>query len=82
VNRIEEACGEEKDIVVLFKHNKREEAIKKVLSKIKLEKSISNILFSGEFKNKKVNLFKTGKLIIKGIHKKQEIEEFLKELLC
>jgi ribonuclease HIII len=81
VNRIEEACGEEKDTIVLFKHSKKEEAIKKILSKMELEKSISNILFSGKFKDKKINLFKTGKLVIKGIHGKKEIEDFLNELL-
>ncbi|MEM3506719.1 MAG: hypothetical protein QW589_02475 [Candidatus Bathyarchaeia archaeon] len=81
VNRIEEACGEGKDIIILLKHSKKEEAIKKILNKIEIEKSISNILFSGKFKGKKIYLFKTGKLVVKGIHEKKEIEDFLKQLL-
>ena len=44
VARIEETCGEEKNYVVIFKYDLKNQAIAKILKKAKVEKSISLFL--------------------------------------
>lgn len=81
VSRIEEACGEERDFVVILKYAKREEAMKRILQKCTIERTLSGVLTTGRYKNKEVSVFRTGKLIIKGLKERKEAEEFLEELL-
>lgn len=81
VSRIEEACGEEKDFVVILKYAKREEAMRKILEKCTVERTLSRVLTKGRYKGKEVSVFRTGKLIIKGLKKRKEAEEILEELL-
>ena len=38
VSRVEETCGQEKNLVVVFKYDKKDEVIKKILEKAKIEK--------------------------------------------
>jgi len=81
VSRIEEACGEGRDFVVILKHAKREEAIKRILEKCKIERSLSGVMTKGKYKDKGISVFVTGKLIIKGLKGREEAEEILEELL-
>ena len=83
MSRIEEACGEgeEKDFIVILKYAKREEAMEKILEKCKVERTLSGVLTKGRYKDKEVSVFRTGKLIIKGLEERREAEEILEELL-
>jgi hypothetical protein len=81
VARIEETCGEERDYVVIFKHEKREEAISKILKKAKVEKSISAIIFELTFKDVSFRLYGTGKAIFRNLKDKSELQNFLTDLL-
>jgi hypothetical protein len=82
VSRIEEACGEGRDFVVILKYAKREEAIRRILEKCKIERTFSRVMTQGKYKDKGISVFVTGKLIIKGLKGRKEAEEILEELLA
>lgn len=81
VARIEGTCGEEKDVIVIFKYDKRDEVIAKILSRVKLEKSISHIIFELTFKNISFRLYGSGKAIFRSVKDKDELKNILSELL-
>jgi hypothetical protein len=81
VARVEETCGEEKQFVVIFKYGKRNEAIKKILKKAKVEKSISQIIFDLTFANVSFRLYGTGKAIFRNLKDKEELQKVLADLL-
>jgi hypothetical protein len=81
VARIEETCGEEKDFIVIFKYDRKEEAIKKILQKAKKEKAISTIIFELSFKNISFRLYGTGKAIFRNLKDKDELQQLLSDLL-
>ena len=81
VARIEETCGEERDFIVIFKYDKKEEAIAKILKKAKIEKSISAIIFELTFKNVSFRLYGTGKAIFRDLKDKSELQNVLVDLL-
>ena len=82
VSRIEEACGEGRDFVVILKYAKREEAIKRILEKCKIERIFSGVMTQGKYNDKSISVFVTGKLIIKGLKGKEEAEGILEGLLA
>lgn len=83
VSRIEEACGEgqERDFIIILKYAKREEAMEKILAKCKVDRTLSGVLVMGRYNDTAVSIFRTGKLIIKGLEKRGEAEDILNELL-
>ena len=82
ISRIEEACGEGRDFIIILKYAKREEAVKKILDKCKIERTFSKVMMMGKYKDKDISVFITGKLIIKGLKGRKEAEEILEELLA
>jgi hypothetical protein len=81
VARVEETCGEEKDFIVIFKYDKKEEAIAKILKRAKKEKSISTIIFELTFNNISLRLYGTGKAIFRNLKDKNELQNVLVDLL-
>ncbi|MBE0519889.1 hypothetical protein IBX35_02465 [Candidatus Bathyarchaeota archaeon] len=81
VARIEETCGEEKQFVVIFKYDLRNQAIAKILKKAKVEKSFSRITFDLTFENVSFRLYGTGKAIFRNLKNKEELEKVLADLL-
>jgi len=81
VARIEETCGEEKDFIVIFKYDKKEEIIKRILQRAKKEKAISTIIFELTFQNVSFRLYGTGKAIFRSLKDKSEIHRILSDLL-
>lgn len=81
VARIEETCGEEKQFIVLFRYERKEEAIAKILRKAKTERSISSIIFELTFKNVSFRLYGTGKAIFRNLKDTTELRNILIELL-
>jgi ArsR family metal-binding transcriptional regulator len=81
VSRIEEACGEERDFIVVFKYDKKGEAIAKILEKARMEKSISRIIFELTFRNVSFRLYGTGKAIFRNLKDKDELKNVLSDLL-
>ena len=82
VSRIEEACGEGRDFIVILKYAKREEAIKRILEKCEPERSLKGVLTKANCKGKEVSIFVTGKLILKGLTGRKSAEKMLEDLLA
>jgi DNA-binding LacI/PurR family transcriptional regulator len=81
VTRIEKTCGEERYFIVVFKYNKKEDIIARILEKAKTEKSISGIIFELTFKNVSFRLYKNGKAIFRNFKDETELKKVLSELL-
>lgn len=81
VARVEETCGEEKDYVVIFKYDLKNQAIAKILKRAKVEKSISRIIFELNFENVSFRLYGTGKAIFRNLKDKEELRKVLADLL-
>lgn len=81
VARIEEACGEEKHFIVIFKYDLKQQVIAKILKKATVEKSISGIVSELTFGNTSFRLYGTGKAIFRDLKNKEELQKILKSLL-
>jgi ArsR family metal-binding transcriptional regulator len=81
VARIEGTCGEDKDVIVIFKYDKKDEVIAKILKKANLKKSISSIIFELTFQNISFRLYGTGKAIFRNLKDKSELQNVLTDLL-
>jgi hypothetical protein len=81
VSRVEGTCGAEKDIIVIFKYEKKDEAIKRILSKAQLKNSISGIIFELNFRDFSFRLYSSGKAIFRSIKNREELNGILAELL-
>ena len=81
VARIEGTCGKEKDIIVIFKYDKKDDVTKKILTKATLKKSIGGIIFELTFQNYSFRLYGSGKAIFRDLKDKDELKALLAELL-
>lgn len=81
VARIEGACGAEKDVIVVFKYEKKDEAISKIMKKAKLKNTIAGIIFELTYKDMSFRLYTSGKAIFRAVKSKQELTNFLADLL-
>ncbi|MGB9713969.1 MAG: hypothetical protein ACPLZC_03200 [Candidatus Bathyarchaeales archaeon] len=81
VARIEETCGKEREFIVIFKYEKKDEAISKILKKAKVEKSIASIIFELSFKEASFRLYGTGKAIFRNLKDKAALQNVLADLL-
>ncbi|MGA3059679.1 MAG: hypothetical protein ABSD92_04850 [Candidatus Bathyarchaeia archaeon] len=81
VSRIEGTCGEEKDVIVVFKYEKKDEAISQILKKAKLKNTIAGIIFELTFQDTSFRLYSSGKAIFRSIKNKQELNNLLANLL-
>lgn len=81
VNRLEEACGEGKDFIIVLKCGKREEAIKRILERSEVDCVLSGILTKARYKGREISVFTTGKLILKGVETRETVWRILEELL-
>jgi hypothetical protein len=81
VARIEGACGAEKDVIVVFKYEKKDEAIANIFKRAQLTKSLAGIIFELTFKNYTFRVYSSGKAIFRSIKSKEELYEILTALL-
>ena len=81
VARIEGACGAEKDVIVVFKYEKKDEALANIFQRAKLAKSLAGIIFELTFKNYTFRVYSSGKAIFRSIKNKEELNGILAELL-
>jgi len=81
VARIDGTCGKDKDVIVTFRYEKKDEAVKKILEKASLKKSVAGIVFELTFKNHSFRLYGSGKAILRDLKDKQELNALLSELL-
>jgi len=81
VSRIEGTCGRERDVIVIFKYEKRDETVKRILERATLKKSLAGIVFELVFKNYSFRLYGSGKIIFRGLNSKDELNALLSALL-
>jgi hypothetical protein len=81
VSRIEGTCGKEKDVIVIFKYERRDEAIKKILGRATLKKSFAGVIFEMTFRNYSFRLYGSGKAIFRGFENKEELNAVISELV-
>jgi hypothetical protein len=81
VARTEGTCGKEQDVIITFKFDKKDEAIKKILAKATLRKSIAGIVFELTFRKFSFRLYGSGKAIFRDLKDKEELNALLSELL-
>jgi TATA-box binding protein (TBP) (component of TFIID and TFIIIB) len=81
VSRIEGTCGAEKDVIVVFRYEKKDEAIASIMKKAKLKNTIAGIIFELTYQELSFRLYTSGKAIFRGIKSKTELTDVLAELL-
>ena len=81
VSRIEGTCGAEKDLIVIFKYDKKDEAVVRILKKAKLKNSLSGIIFELAFRDISFRVYSSGKAIFRSIKSKEALHEILAALL-
>jgi hypothetical protein len=81
VARTEGTCGKEQDVIVIFKYDKKDEAVKRILAKATLKKSIAGIVFELTFRKFSFRLYGSGKAIFRDLKDKDELNTLLSELL-
>lgn len=81
VSRVEGTCGKDKDVIVTFKYDKKDEAIKKILDKSAIKKSFARIVFELSFKDFSFRLYGSGKAIFRDLKDRDELDALLSELL-
>ena len=81
VASIEETCGEEKGVIVIFKYDKKGEAIARILKRAKLKNSFSGVIFELVFRDVSFRVFSSGKAIFSGVKSKETLHDILVELL-
>ena len=81
VARIEGTCGEEKDVIVVFRYEKKDEAIAQILKKAQLKNAIAGIIFELTFQDKSFRLYSSGKAIFRSIKNREELNQVLEALL-
>jgi hypothetical protein len=81
VARVDGTCGKEKDVIVIFKYDKREEVVKKILEKAVTKKSIAGIVSELTYRDYSFRLYGSGKAIFRSLRDKDELNALLSELL-
>ncbi|MGE5187406.1 MAG: hypothetical protein ACM3JE_00095 [Betaproteobacteria bacterium] len=81
VARIEGTCGAESDVIVVFRYEKKDEAIANIMKKAALKNTIAGIIFELTFEGLSFRLYTSGKAIFRGIKSKTELTELLTRLL-
>ena len=81
VARIEGTCGAEKDIIVVFKYEKKDEAIAKILKRAQLKNSIAGIIYELTLQNTSFRVYTSGKAIFRSIRNREELNKILANLL-
>ncbi len=81
VARIEGTCGAEKDVIVTFKYDKREEALANISKRAELKRSVAGIIKEMTFENHTFRVYSSGKAIFRSIKNREELNKILAALL-
>ena len=81
VARIEGTCGAEKDVIVVFRYDKKDEAIDRILKKAQLKNCVGGIIFELIFNDVSFRMYASGKAIFRSIKDKEELWKILTSLL-
>jgi TATA-box binding protein (TBP) (component of TFIID and TFIIIB) len=81
VARIEGTCGAEKDVIVTFKFDKKEEAIANIIKRATTKHSLSGIIYELNFEGVSFRVYSSGKAIFRSIKNREELNRILTALL-
>ncbi len=81
ISQVEGTCGAEKDVIVVFKYEKRDEAIANILKKASLKNKIAGIIFELTYKETSFRVYSSGKAIFRSIKNREELNRILADLL-
>ena len=81
VARIEGTCGEEKDVIVTFKYEKKDEVIAKIRQRAQLKNTIAGIIFELTFQDISFRVYSSGKAIFRSVKNKEALNSVLAALL-
>jgi hypothetical protein len=82
VANVEGTCGEEKDVVVTFKFEKKNDAINKILKNAQLVSSIGGgIIRNLTFRNYSFRVYSSGKVIFRSIKNREALNKLIADLL-
>lgn len=81
VARIEGTCGAEKDVIVTFKYEKKQEAIASILKKATIKNNLSGIIYELTFEGVSFRVYSSGKAIFRSIKNRAELDRILATLL-
>ncbi len=81
VARLEGTCGAEKDVIVFFKYEKKDEAIANILKKATVNNKIAGIIFELTYENFSFRLYTSGKAIFRSVKNREELNALLAKLL-
>jgi hypothetical protein len=81
VARIEGTCGAEKDVIVVFKYDKKDEAVDRILKKAQLKNCVAGVIFELAFNDVSFRVYASGKAIFRSIKNKAELFKILTSLL-
>ena len=81
VARVEGTCGAEKDVIVVLKYEKKDEAMANILKRSQLKSTIAGIVFDLTFRSFSFRLYSSGKIIFRSIKNREELNEILSALL-
>ncbi|MEM2137340.1 MAG: hypothetical protein QXX09_05070 [Candidatus Methanomethylicia archaeon] len=80
VKQIIRACGEKADYVIVLKMENMKEAIKRVEGKIQNKIDFGGLYLKGTYENIEINIFKTGKIMVKNISSEEELKKVLDKI--
>jgi len=81
VARLEGTCGAEKDVIVFFKYEKKDEAIANILKKATVNNKIAGIIYELTFEGFSFRLYTSGKAIFRGVKNREELNRVLSAML-
>jgi hypothetical protein len=81
VARVEGTCGAEKDVIVVFKFDKKDEAIANILKKAQVKNKIAGIIFELTFEDTSFRVYASGKAIFRSIKNREDLNNLLAKLL-
>lgn len=80
VGHVDDTCGQEKDFIILLRQERKEEAIGLIREAMTVDRQIGNIMLQGSLRGVEATFFCNGKLILKGLGSRENLERFLKAL--
>jgi len=81
VARIEGTCGAEKDVIVTFRYEKKDEAVESILKRATLKNSLQGIIYELTFEGISFRVYSSGKAIFRSVKNREELNHILSDLL-
>ena len=82
VRNVTQSCASDNSYLVNLNWKHLDEAIKIVKDRAKVIREMGGVLTLAEFKGTSISIYNDGRLLIKRLDKKIDVNDFLKELFC